>query len=82
MDDRCAQWASGQPKRGNAWLWRQLFVTEMAQRVALEDMQMMGGYGYSSQYDMERLVRATLVSTIYGGASEIQRGIIAKTLGL
>ena len=59
-----------------------LFVTEIAQRVALEGMQMMGGYGYSSEYDMERLVRATLVSTIYGGTSEIQRGIIAKTLGL
>jgi alkylation response protein AidB-like acyl-CoA dehydrogenase len=59
-----------------------LFVTETAQRVALEGMQMMGGYGYSSEYDMERLVRAALVSTIYGGTSEIQRGIIAKTLGL
>jgi len=59
-----------------------LFVTETAQRAALEGMQMMGGYGYSSEYDMERLVRATLVSTIYGGTSEIQRGIIAKTLGL
>jgi isovaleryl-CoA dehydrogenase len=59
-----------------------LFVTEAAQRVALAGMQMMGGYGYSSEYDMERLVRASLVSTIYGGTSEIQRGIIAKTLGL
>ncbi|MGA9371192.1 MAG: acyl-CoA dehydrogenase family protein [Solirubrobacterales bacterium] len=59
-----------------------LFVTETAKRVTLEGMQMMGGYGYSSEYDMERLVRQTLVSTIYGGTSEIQRGIIAKTLGL
>jgi isovaleryl-CoA dehydrogenase len=59
-----------------------LFVTETAQRVALAGMQMMGGYGYSSEYDMERLVRSALVSTIYGGTSEIQRGIIAKTLGL
>ena len=59
-----------------------LFVTETAQRAALEGMQMMGGYGYSSEYDMERLVRATLVATIYGGTSEIQRNIIAKTLGL
>jgi isovaleryl-CoA dehydrogenase len=59
-----------------------LFVTEAAKRVALEGMQMMGGYGYSSEYDMERLVRSTLVSTIYGGTSEIQRNIIAKTLGL
>ena len=59
-----------------------LFVTETAQKAALEGMQMLGGYGYSSEYDMERLVRATLVSTIYGGTSEIQRNIIAKTLGL
>ena len=59
-----------------------LFVTEVAKRVTLEGMQMMGGYGYSSEYDMERLVRTSLVSTIYGGTSEIQRGIIAKTLGL
>jgi isovaleryl-CoA dehydrogenase len=59
-----------------------LFVTEAVQRVTLGGMQMMGGYGYSSEYDMERLVRASLVSTIYGGTSEIQRGIIAKTLGL
>jgi alkylation response protein AidB-like acyl-CoA dehydrogenase len=59
-----------------------LFVTEVAKRTTLEGMQMMGGYGYSSEYDMERLVRSSLVSTIYGGTSEIQRGIIAKTLGL
>jgi isovaleryl-CoA dehydrogenase len=59
-----------------------LFVTEVAKRTSLEGMQMMGGYGYSSEYDMERLVRTSLVSTIYGGTSEIQRNIIAKTLGL
>jgi isovaleryl-CoA dehydrogenase len=59
-----------------------LYVTETAKRVSLEGMQMMGGYGYSSEYDMERIVRQTLVSTIYGGTSEIQRNIIAKTLGL
>jgi isovaleryl-CoA dehydrogenase len=59
-----------------------LYVTEVAKKVTLEGMQMMGGYGYSSEYDMERLVRTSLVSTIYGGTSEIQRGIIAKTLGL
>jgi len=59
-----------------------LFVTEVARRAALDGMQMMGGYGYASEYDMERLVRTTLVSTIYGGTSEIQRNIIAKTFGL
>ena len=59
-----------------------LFVTEVAQKAALGGMQMMGGYGYSSEYDMERLVRQTLVATIYGGTSEIQRNIIAKAYGL
>ena len=59
-----------------------LYVTEVAKRAALDGMQMMGGYGYSSEYDMERLVRTAVVTTIYGGTSEIQRGIIAKTLGL
>ena len=59
-----------------------LFVTEVARRAALDGMQMMGGYGYASEYDMERLVRGTLASTIYGGTSEIQRNIIAKTFGL
>jgi alkylation response protein AidB-like acyl-CoA dehydrogenase len=43
---------------------------------------MMGGYGYATEYDMEGHVRRTLVSTIYGGTSEIQREIIAKTYGL
>jgi alkylation response protein AidB-like acyl-CoA dehydrogenase len=59
-----------------------LFVTEVTKRAALDGMQMMGGYGYASEYDMERLVRTSLVSTIYGGTSEIQRNIIAKTFGL
>ena len=59
-----------------------LHVTEVAKRVAVDGMQLLGGYGYSSEYDMERLVRATMVSTIYGGTSEIQRNIIAKTFGL
>jgi alkylation response protein AidB-like acyl-CoA dehydrogenase len=59
-----------------------LKVTETAKRVALEGMQMMGGYGYATEYDMERHVRTSLVSTIYGGTSEIQREIVAKTYGL
>ena len=59
-----------------------LKATEVAREVALAGMQMMGGYGYATEYDMERHVRATLASTIYGGTSEIQRDIIGKTYGL
>src|SRR5580692_1236444 len=59
-----------------------LKATELAKHMTLEGMQMMGGYGYAVEYDMERQVRTAVVTTIYGGTSEIQRGIIAKTLGL
>ena len=59
-----------------------LKATEVAKKTALEGMQMMGGYGYASEYDMERHVRTTLVMSIYGGTNEIQREIIAKTYGL
>jgi alkylation response protein AidB-like acyl-CoA dehydrogenase len=59
-----------------------LKATELAKRVTLEGMQMMGGYGYATEYDMERQVRVALVTTIYGGTSEIQREIISRTLGL
>lgn len=59
-----------------------LMATETARRVTLDAMQMMGGYGYATEFDMERLVRASVVSTVYGGTSEIQREIIAKTYGL
>lgn len=59
-----------------------LKATETAKKVALEGMQMMGGYGYATEFDMEGHVRRTLVASIYGGTNEIQRDIIGKTLGL
>ncbi|WP_328674034.1 acyl-CoA dehydrogenase family protein [Streptomyces sp. NBC_00328] len=59
-----------------------LKATETAKRAALEGMQMMGGYGYSTEYDMERHLRAAVVSTVYGGTSEIQRDVIGKSYGL
>jgi isovaleryl-CoA dehydrogenase len=59
-----------------------LKATEIAKQATLEGMQMMGGYGYACEYDMERQVRIAVVTTIYGGTSEVQREIISKTLGL
>jgi alkylation response protein AidB-like acyl-CoA dehydrogenase len=59
-----------------------LKATEVAKKTALEGMQMMGGYGYATEYDMERHVRTTLVMSIYGGTNEIQRDIVSKTYGL
>lgn len=59
-----------------------LKATELSKRVTLECMQSMGGYGYATEYGMERLVRQAVVSTIYGGTNEVQRDIIGKTYGL
>jgi butyryl-CoA dehydrogenase len=43
---------------------------------------MMGGYGYATEYDMERHVRVALAPPIYAGTNEIQRDIIAGSYGL
>jgi alkylation response protein AidB-like acyl-CoA dehydrogenase len=59
-----------------------LKATEVAKHATLEGVQMMGGYGYAVEYDMEHQLRTAIVTTIYGGTSEIQRDIIAKTFGL
>jgi isovaleryl-CoA dehydrogenase len=59
-----------------------LATTELAKRCALEGMQIMGGYGYAKEYPMERYLRSAVVTTVYGGTSEIQKNIIARTLGL
>jgi len=59
-----------------------LKVTETARRIALEGMQMMGGYGSATEYEMEHHVRTALAPPIYAGTNEIQREIIAGALGL
>jgi isovaleryl-CoA dehydrogenase len=59
-----------------------LKATELAKHAALEGIQMMGGMGYATEGGMEAQFRSAVVGTIAGGSSEIQRDIIAKTLGL
>ena len=59
-----------------------LKATELSKRMALDAMQMMGGAGYAVEYGMEHQVRTAVVTTIYGGTSEIQREIIARSYGL
>jgi alkylation response protein AidB-like acyl-CoA dehydrogenase len=59
-----------------------LKATELCKRAALEGMQMMGGMGYACESGMEQQVRRALKMTIGGGTSEIQRDIIARSLGL
>jgi len=59
-----------------------LFASEMAFRVADRVLQVYGGIGYMKGLPVERLFRVTRLLRIGGGTSEIQKLVIAKTLGL
>jgi alkylation response protein AidB-like acyl-CoA dehydrogenase len=54
------------------------FASESAVDVTNEAVQIHGGYGYVSEYDVERFYRDAKITTIYEGTSEIQREIIAR----
>ncbi len=57
-----------------------LHASEAANRIAYQAVQMHGGYGYVTDYAVERLYRDARVTTIYEGTSEIQRLIIARAV--
>ena len=57
-----------------------LLASEAANRACYDAVQILGGYGYSREYPLERMARDVRVCTIYEGTSEIQRLIIAREL--
>lgn len=57
-----------------------VFATEAANRACYEAMQILGGYGYTADYPIERYVRDARITTIYEGTSEIQRLIISREI--
>jgi butyryl-CoA dehydrogenase len=57
-----------------------LFASEMAERVCSDAIQIHGGYGYVTDFPVERLWRDVRVTQIYEGASDIQRMVIGRTL--
>lgn len=57
-----------------------LVASEAANFCAYEAVQIHGGYGFSQEYEVERLYRDARITTLYEGTSEIQRVVIAKTL--
>jgi alkylation response protein AidB-like acyl-CoA dehydrogenase len=59
-----------------------LFVSESLVKTALDTVQVFGGYGFMTEYEVERALRDAVGSTIYSGTSEMQRNIIARWLGL
>ena len=57
-----------------------VFCAEMAEHVTAEGMQIFGGYGYTSDYPVERMMRDAKVCEIGEGTSEIQRLVIARQI--
>jgi alkylation response protein AidB-like acyl-CoA dehydrogenase len=57
-----------------------LFASEMAERVVSDAMQVFGGYGYVSDFPVERIYRDVRVCQIYEGTSDIQKILIARAL--
>ena len=57
-----------------------LFATESANRACYSALQILGGYGYTQDYPLERFTRDARITTIYEGTSEIQRLIISREI--
>jgi len=57
-----------------------LFATEAANSACYDAIQILGGYGYTQDYPLERYARDARITTIYEGTSEIQRLIIARSI--
>jgi alkylation response protein AidB-like acyl-CoA dehydrogenase len=57
-----------------------LFATEVSERVCRNAIQIHGGYGYSPEFEVERIYRDTRLMTIGEGTSEIQRLVIARSI--
>jgi alkylation response protein AidB-like acyl-CoA dehydrogenase len=57
-----------------------LFATEVAEEVCRNAIQIHGGYGYSSEFPVERIYRDARLMTIGEGTSEIMRMVIARTM--
>ena len=57
-----------------------LYASEAAQRATYASLQVFGGYGYMSEYGIERYARDARATTLYEGTSEVQRMVIARSL--
>ena len=59
-----------------------LFASETAREVTWRAVQLFGGYGYTRDYPVERMMRDAKITEIYEGTSEVQKMVIASRMGL
>jgi alkylation response protein AidB-like acyl-CoA dehydrogenase len=79
VHDAAARRDAGEPALQAASMAK-LFASEIAEKVASDAIQIHGGYGYVSDFPVERIYRDVRVCQIYEGASEIQRMLIAREI--
>jgi acyl-CoA dehydrogenase len=78
---RLAAWAIDNGKRNTKYAaMAKAFCADMAMKVATDAVQVHGGYGYSHEYPVEKLMRDAKIYQIYEGTSQIQRLIICKEI--
>ncbi|MGH2984233.1 MAG: acyl-CoA dehydrogenase family protein, partial [Solirubrobacterales bacterium] len=76
----CAMADRGDPKLGMYSSMAKLFASDTAMSVTVEAVQVLGGYGYVTEYPVERMMRDAKITQIYEGTNEIQRVVIARHL--
>jgi acyl-CoA dehydrogenase len=76
-----AAWEIDQGRRNTRFAaYAKAFAADVAMRVATDAVQVHGGYGYSTEYPVEKLMRDAKIYQIYEGTSQIQRLIIGKEI--
>jgi acyl-CoA dehydrogenase len=76
----CAMIDRGDAQRGKYSSMAKLFASDTAMAVTVEAVQVLGGYGYVTDYPVERMMRDAKITQIYEGTNEIQRVVIARNL--
>jgi len=76
----CSKVDAGEPDIGKYSAMAKLFASDTAMWVTPEAVQVLGGYGYVSEYPVERMMRDAKITQIYEGTNEIQRLVIARSL--
>ncbi len=76
----CAKMDRGEPDKALYSSMAKLFASDTAMAVTVEAVQVLGGYGYTKEFPVERMMRDAKITQIYEGTNEIQRVVIAKHL--
>jgi len=76
----CAKIDRGDADLGKYSAMAKLFCSDVAMKVTVEAVQVLGGYGYVKEYPVERMLRDAKITQIYEGTNEIQRLVIARAM--